>query len=246
MTHLSPPFPVHITSKCSRKTEFQTTTWCLQTKASANSCAFVLGWGYYISRAYQIPSIVEVTKWVQPKIPDHKFLQLWSIQTPISLTYLFRYSLISIHSVKNSTRAVVITNTLWWNALMFYHLWCRTNASSNNPLFSSNCRPWLMDVYLTWPEENILSTWYGRFHQMQRHVRWHVNKFHIHIHQRPYNGCLSKLCHDGCDGRESGDKLYLLAFQLQCLMRVQAGYWMPILQRSCSLNSWLHYFRYFS
>ena len=58
-----------------------------------------------------------------------------------------RYSLISIHSVKkNSTRTAVgvILNTLWWNAPMFYHLWCQTNAalmrtSTNNPLFSSNC-----------------------------------------------------------------------------------------------------------
>ena len=41
--------------------------------------------------------------------------------------YLFRYSLITIHSVKkNSTRTTVgvILNTLWWNAPMFYHLWC--------------------------------------------------------------------------------------------------------------------------
>ena len=33
---------VHLASKCSDKTEFQTTTWYLQTKAPVRNCAFVL------------------------------------------------------------------------------------------------------------------------------------------------------------------------------------------------------------
>ena len=78
--------------------------------------------------------------------------------------YLFSYSLITIHSVKkNSTRTAVgvIFNTLWWNAPMFYHLWCQTNAalmrtSTNNPLFSSSSTTWLIHVHPTWSEENIL------------------------------------------------------------------------------------------
>ena len=127
--------------------------------------------------------------------------------------YLFRYSLITIHSVKkNSTRTAVgvILNTVWWNAPMFYHLWCQTNAalmrtSTNNPLFSSNCTTWLIHVHPTWSEEDILAV------------------LHIIPLDPPYtaacertckyismpfacNGCLSKLCHDGCDGRESGDQ----------------------------------------
>ena len=121
--------------------------------------------------------------------------------------YLFRYSLISIHSVKkNSTRTAVgvILNTLWWNAPMFYHLWCQTNAalmrtSTNNPLFSSNCTTWLIHVHPTWSEENIL-------------VVLHIIPLDLQF-RRKYismtfacNGCLSKLCHDGCDGRESGDQ----------------------------------------
>ena len=121
--------------------------------------------------------------------------------------YLFRYSLISIHSVKkNSTRTAVgvILNTLWWNAPMFYHLWCQTNAalmrtSTKNPLFSSNCTTWLIHVHPTWSEENIL-------------VVLHINALDLQF-RRKYismtfacNGCLSKLCHDGCDGRESGDQ----------------------------------------
>ena len=77
---------------------------------------------------------------------------------------LFRYSLIYIHSVeKNSTRTavVVIPNTLWWNAPMFYHLWCQKNGAlmrtcMNNYLFSSNCTARLIDVHPTWSEENIL------------------------------------------------------------------------------------------
>ena len=98
--------------------------------------------------------------------------------------YLFRYSLISIHSVKkNSTRTAVgvILNTLWWNAPRFYHLWCQTNAaltrtSTNNPLFSSNCTTWLIHVHPTWSEENILVVLHIipldlQFRHVQRHVR---------------------------------------------------------------------------
>ena len=38
------------------------------------------------------------------------------------------------------------------------HQWCRTNValmmtSINNPLFSSNCTTWLIDVHPTWSEE---------------------------------------------------------------------------------------------
>ena len=46
-----------------------------------------------------------------------------------NLFYSFRYSLISIHSVEKKstiTAVVVIPNTLWLDAPMFYHLWCRT------------------------------------------------------------------------------------------------------------------------
>ena len=98
--------------------------------------------------------------------------------------YLFGYSLITIHSVKqNSTRTAVgvILNTLWWNAPMFYHLWCQTNAalmrtSTNNPLFSSNCTTWLIHVHPTWSEENILVVLHIipldlLFRHVQRHVR---------------------------------------------------------------------------
>ena len=114
------------------------------------------------------------------------------------LFYLFKYSLISIHSIeKNSkiTAVVVIPNTLWLNTPMFYHLWCRTNAalmrtSTNSPLFSINCKIWLIDVHPTWWEENILEVLHLvpfdlHFRHRQRHVRWHVNIFHAHIHQRP-------------------------------------------------------------
>ena len=162
----------------------------------------------------EVRSIVEITKGVQSKILDHKFLKLWTYQPlfpllSLSLSlhtgadtqalftqclpvegivfrffYLFRYSLITIHSVKkNSTRTAVgvILNTLWWNAPMFYHLWCQTNAplmrtSTNNPLFSSNCTTWLIDVHPTWSEENILVMLHIipldlQYRHVQRHVR---------------------------------------------------------------------------
>ena len=109
--------------------------------------------------------------------------------------YSFRYSLITIHSVKkNSTRRAVgvILNTLWWNAPMFYHLWCQTNAalmrtSTNNPLFSSNCTTWLIHVHHTWSEENILAVLHIiphdlQFCHIQRHVREHVNIFQCPLH----------------------------------------------------------------
>ena len=161
----------------------------------------------------EVRSIVEITNRVQLKILDYKFLKVWTYQppSPLSLSarrnwytsivhpvltsrvyffYLFRYSLIPIHLVKNnSTRTAVgvILNTLWWNAPMFYHLWCQTNAalmrtSTNNPLFSSNCTTWLIHVHPTWSEENILAVFYImpfnlQFHHVQRHVRKHVNIF---------------------------------------------------------------------
>ena len=109
--------------------------------------------------------------------------------------YLFRYSLITIHSVKkNSTRTAVgvILNTLWWNAPMFYHLWCQTNAalmrtSTNSPLFSSYCTTWLIHVHPTWSEENILAVLHIipldlQFRHIQRHVREHVNIFQWPLH----------------------------------------------------------------
>ena len=112
-----------------------------------------------------------------------------------SVFYLFRYSLITIHSIKkNSTRTAVgvILNTLWWNAPMFYHLWCQTNAalmrtSTNNPLFSSNCTTWLIHVHPTWSEENILAVLHIipldlQFRHIQRHVRELVNIFQWPLH----------------------------------------------------------------
>ena len=112
-----------------------------------------------------------------------------------SFFYLIRYSLITIHSVKkNSTRTAlgVILNTLWWNAPMFYHLWCQTNAalmkiSTNNPLLSSNCTTWLIHVHPTWSEENILAVLHIipldlQFRHIQRHVREHVNIFQWPLH----------------------------------------------------------------
>ena len=109
--------------------------------------------------------------------------------------YLFRYSLIPIHLVKkNSTRTAmgVILNTLWWNAPMYYHLWCQTNAalirtSTNNTLFSSNCTTCLIRVHPTWSEENILAVLHIipldlQFRHVQRHVKKHVNIFQWPLH----------------------------------------------------------------
>ena len=218
MTHLSPSFCVHTTSKYSDKSS------CSQTKAPCEKLCFcfemkILPFSGILS---EVRSIVEITKGVQSKILYHKFLKLWTYQpqSPSSLSlhagadtqalftqclpvecivffvfYLFRYSLITIHSVKkNSTRTAVgvILNILWWNAPMFYHLWCQTNAalmrtSTNNPLFSSNCTTWLIHVHPTWSEENILTVLHImpldlQFRHIQRHVREHVNIFQCPSH----------------------------------------------------------------
>ena len=209
MTHLSPSFRVHTTSKCSAPCE--KLCFCFEMK--------ILPFSGIPS---EVQSIVEITKGVQSKILDHKFLKLLTYQPPspsslslhagadtqalfaqclpvecivFSFFYLFRYSLITIHSVKkNSTRTAVgvILNTLWWNAPMFYHLWCQTNAalmrtSTNNPLFSSNCTTWLIHVHPTWSEENILAVLHIipldlQFRHIQRHVREHVNIFQCPLH----------------------------------------------------------------
>ena len=144
-------------------------------KGPARSCVFVLIWRYCTSRAYQVKY---QSQWKWPNkysqwlrlLPvslhaqaDTQALLAQTLHSPsayqwgvlFSFFYLFRYLLISIHSVENNstrTAVVVIPNTLWWNAPMFYHLWCRTNApmmrtSINNSLFSSNCTTWLIDVH---------------------------------------------------------------------------------------------------
>ena len=133
--------PVRKASKCSDKTVFQTTTWCLQAKAPLRSRAFVLRLRYCISKAHQVKyssCSCETFRPLSPSLCMHKLIHKQCWHNPIihlvltsrayffalhdNLFYLFRYSLISIHSVeKNSTipAVVVIPNTLWLNAPMF-------------------------------------------------------------------------------------------------------------------------------
>ena len=78
MTHLSPSFWVYTTSKCSDKFS------CLQTKAPCKKLCFcfemkILPFSCILS---EVRSIVEITKGVQSKILDHKFLKLWTYQPP--------------------------------------------------------------------------------------------------------------------------------------------------------------------
>ena len=122
---------------------------------------------------------------------------------------------------------------------MFYHVWCRTNAalmrtSKNSPLFSSKCTTWLIDVHPIWSEENILEVLHIvpldlQSHYMQRHVRWHSNTFHTHIHQRPFyimDACQNCVMMDAMARNPLGDQN-----ALQCLVKMQAKCSMPILQR---------------
>ena len=153
-------------------------------KAFVGSCAFVLRWIYCISRPYQVkyqaqwkwpnrysqrlrrlPLSLHAQADTQAALAQyHRSPTAYRYGVFVFLFLLFKYSLISIHSVENHwtrTAVVVIPNTLWWNAPTFYHVWCRTNAALmmtfiSNPLFSSNCTTWLIDVHPTWWKENIL------------------------------------------------------------------------------------------
>ena len=161
--------------------------------------------------------------------------------------YLFRYSLISIHLVKkNSTRTAVgvILNILWWNAPMFYHLWCQTNAalmmtSTNNPLFSSNCTTWLIHVHRTWSEESILVVLHiipldMQFRHVQRHVRLHVNIFQWPLHvMDACQNCVTMDAMAGNQGRNALISVSTTVFDVHSTM-------------VSSLKSWLCYFRSFS
>ena len=84
VTHLSPSFYVHTTSKCSDKSS------CSQTKAPCEKLCFcfemkILPFSGILS---EVRSIVEITKGVQSKILDHKFLKLWTYQPPSTLLSL--------------------------------------------------------------------------------------------------------------------------------------------------------------
>ena len=234
MTHLSPSIWIHTTSKCSNKSP------CLQTKAPREKLCFcfemkILPFSGILS---EVRSIVEITKGVQSKILNHKFLKLWTYQPPpppplslsLSLSrslhavltsrvycffvFLFRYSLISIHSVKKNstwTAVGVILNTLWWNAPMFYHLWCQTNAalmrtSTNNPLFSSNNLTDSCASHLVRGKHSCSVTHHSTWSAIPLcTAACEITCKYISM-TFTCNGCLSKLCHDGCDGRESGDQ----------------------------------------
>ena len=84
VTHLSPSFWVHTTSKCLDKSS------CSQTKAPCEKLCFcfemkILPFSGILS---EVRSIVEITKGVQSKILDHKLLKLWTYQPPSTLLSL--------------------------------------------------------------------------------------------------------------------------------------------------------------
>ena len=234
----------------------------------------------------EVRSIVEITKGVQSKILDHKFLKLWTYQPPSTLLslslctqelihkhcspsayqysiycfyvfYLFRYSLITIHSVKkNSTRTAVgvILNTLWWNAPVFYHLWCPTNAalmrtSTNNPLFSSNCTTWLIHVHPTWSEENILAVLHIipldlQFRHIQRHVREHVNIFQWPLHVMDACQTVSRWMR--WQGIRAPNRNALISVSTTVFDESASSVLNAHSTMVSSLKSWLCYFRSFS
>ena len=147
-------------------------------------------------------------------------------------------------------------NTLWLNAPMFYEYWCGTIAalmwtSTNNPLFFCNCTTWLIDVYITWSEENIHEVLHLvhviplnlQFRHMQRHVRWHANEYISYPYPSTtfvYNGCLSKLCHDGYDGKEHGSRGPLISVSTRVFGENASWVLNAHSTKVSSLKSWLH------
>ena len=71
-----------------------------------------------------------------------------------------------------------------------------------------------------------------QFRHMQRHVRWHVNMFQQSLHIIA-DACQNCVMMDVVAGSHLGDQttIHWLTFQLQCLVKVKAGCWMPILKR---------------
>ena len=122
---------------------------------------------------------------------------------------------------------------------MFYHQWCRTNAalmrtSINNPMFSSNCTTWLIDVHPTCSGKTFLKC-FTSFRLIWNSAICSGMCTYI-SYQYPsttfiYNGCLSNWVMMDAMARNQGTKMHWLLFQLQCLVKMQAWCWMPILQR---------------
>ena len=165
--------------------------------------------------------------------------------------------MITIHSVKkNSTRTAVgvILNTLWWNAPMFYHLWCQTNAalmrtSTNNPLFSSNCTTWLIHVHPTWSEENILAVLHIipldlQFRHIQRHVREHVNMFQWPLHVM--DACQNCVTMDAMAGNQGPNRNALISISTTVFDESASSVLNAHSTMFFSLKSWLCYLRSFS
>ena len=137
-----------------------------------------------------------------------------------NLFYLFWYSLISIHSVeKNSTitAVVVIPNTLWLNAPMFNtydvgQMWHWWGPLQTTFVFHQlhNLTDWCASHLVRWKHSWIVtprSAWSAiPPHAAACEMTCKFISYPYPLTIFVYNGCLSKLCHDGCDGKKSGDQ----------------------------------------
>ena len=111
------------------------------------------------------PSFPARTSWYTSsadKIPS--FIQCLPVGCAFYSFLVFIQVLIDLYSLsrENLTRTavVVIPNTLWWSAPMYYHLRRGTNTvlmrtATNNP-FPNNCRCWLIDVHPTGSDKTFL------------------------------------------------------------------------------------------
>ena len=133
------------------------------------------------------------------------------------------------------TAVVVIPNNFWWNALMFYHLWCQTKValmrtSINNPLFSSNYTTWLMCIPLGQRKHSWSVTPHSAWSAILPYaMEWEMAcKYTAYPYPSTtfvYKGCLSKVCHDGCDGKESvrGPKCTYYCFNYSVWWKCKLG-----------------------
>ena len=190
-------------------------------KAPLRSCAFVLRLSYCIYKAYQVKysscscdhsgsylslcmhKLTHKQCWhnpiIHPVLTSSTVGCIFSLQD--DLFYSFRYSLISIHSVeKNSTITVVvvIANTLRLDAPMFYHLWCQTVTAQSDWCASHLVRgkhSWSVTPRSAW---SAIPPYAAACEMTCKYI-----SYPYPLTTFVYNGCFSKLCHDGCDGKKS-------------------------------------------
>ena len=240
MTHLSPSFWVHTTSKCSDKSS------CSQTKAPCEKLCFcfemkILPFSGILS---EVRSIVEITKGVQSRILDHKFLKLWTYQPRPPPLYLSLHTGADTQALLTQclpVECIVFFVCLFIQILIDHYPLSKEEFNKNSsgshfectlmecihvlsPMMPDKCsidedfykQPFVFQQLHNLTDSCASHMVRGKHScSFTHHSTWSAIPPYTAAYERtckyismPFacNGCLSKLCHDGCDGRESGDQ----------------------------------------